>query len=131
MGVDIDLDDILGSVFGGGFGGFSSSAKKSGPSRGADLRYNMNISFEEAAFGANKTINISRHEVCDSCHGSGAKSGSKVVTCDRCHGRGKVQITQNTIMGSFSTVKTCDKCMGEGKVIETPCEKRIQRSCNK
>ena len=126
MGVDIDLDDILGSVFGNGFGGFSSGAKKSGPTRGADLRYNMNISFEEAAFGANKTINISRHEVCDTCHGSGAKPGSKVVTCDRCHGRGKVQMTQNTIMGSFSTVKTCDKCMGEGKVIETPCEK-----CNK
>ncbi len=125
MGVDIDLDDILGSVFGGGFGGFSNS-KKSGPVRGADLRYNMNITFEEAAFGTKKEINISRQEICDSCHGSGAKSGSKVVTCDKCGGRGKIQITQNTIMGSFATVKTCDKCGGEGKIITEPCEK-----CNK
>lgn len=126
MGVDIDLDDILGSVFGGGFGGFGSSARKSGPAKGADLRYNMNISFEEAAFGTKKNINISRHETCDTCHGSGAKPGSKISTCDKCNGRGKIQVTQNTIMGSFSTVKVCDKCNGEGKVVEIPCEK-----CNK
>lgn len=126
MGVDIDLDDILGSVFGGGFGGFGNSARKSGPAKGADLRYNMNISFEEAAFGTKKNINISRHETCDTCHGSGAKPGSKISTCDKCNGRGKIQVTQNTIMGSFSTVKVCDKCNGEGKVVDTPCEK-----CNK
>lgn len=122
MGVDIDLDDILGSVFGGGFGGFGAS-KKQGPMKGADLRYNLNITFEEAAFGTKKDINISRQEKCDSCNGSGAKAGSKVVTCDKCGGRGKVQITQNTIMGTFSSVKTCDKCGGEGKIVETPCEK--------
>lgn len=122
MGVDIDLDDILGSVFGGGFGGFGSS-KKQGPMKGADLRYNLNITFEEAAFGTKKDINVSRQEKCDSCNGSGAKSGSKVITCDKCGGKGKVQITQNTIMGTFSSVKTCDKCSGEGKIIETPCEK--------
>lgn len=122
MGVDIDLDDILGSVFGGGFGGFGGS-KKQGPAKGADLRYNMNISFEEAAFGTKKDINISRQEQCDTCHGSGAKPGSKVVTCDKCGGRGKVQMTQNTIMGTFSTVKPCDKCGGEGKIVESPCEK--------
>lgn len=126
MGIDIDLDDILGSVFGGGFGGFGQKSKKSGPTRGADLRYNMNISFEEAAFGTKKEINISKNEVCDVCHGNGAKPGSKVVTCDVCHGSGKVQTTQNTIMGTFATVKTCDKCGGEGKVITEPCEK-----CNK
>ena len=125
MGVDIDLDDILGSVFGGGFGGFGNS-KKSGPTKGADLRYNMNITFEEAAFGTKKEINISRQEVCDNCHGTGAKPGTKVIECDKCHGRGKVQVTQNTIMGTFSTVKTCDKCGGEGKIITVPCEK-----CNK
>ena len=126
MGVDIDLDDILGSVFGGGFGGFGGSTKRTGPQKGADLRYNMSISFEEAAFGAIKEINISRKEVCDICHGSGAKPGTNVKTCDKCNGRGKVQVTQNTIMGTISTVKTCDKCSGEGKVIETPCPK-----CNK
>lgn len=123
MGMDIDLDDILGSVFGGGFGGFGGSAKKQGPTRGADLRYNMNITFEEAAFGTKKEINISRNENCDICHGSGAKPGSKVITCDKCAGKGKVQVTQNTIMGTFATVKTCDKCGGEGKIVEAPCEK--------
>lgn len=123
MGVDIDLDDILGSVFGGGFGGFGSSSKKKGPTKGADLRYNMTISFEEAAFGTNKEITISRNESCDICHGSGARPGTSSVTCDKCQGRGKIQVTQNTIMGSFATVKTCDKCGGEGKFIPNPCEK--------
>lgn len=123
MGVDIDLDDILGSVFGGGFGGFGSSSKRQGPSKGADLRYNMTISFEEAAFGTSKEISISRNENCDICHGNGAKPGTTSTTCDKCHGSGKMHITQNTIMGTFSTVKTCDKCGGEGKIIPNPCEK--------
>ena len=123
MGVDIDLDDILGSVFGGGFGGFGGGAKRQGPVKGADLRYNLNITFEEAAFGTKKEISVSRQEKCDSCNGSGAKPGSKVITCDKCGGRGKVQTTQNTRMGTFSSVKICDKCGGEGKIIEQHCEK--------
>ena len=123
MGVDIDLDDILGSVFGGGFSGFGGSSRRQGPTKGADLRYNMTISFEEAAFGTQKEISISRNESCDVCHGSGAKPGTNVTTCDKCHGSGKVQATQNTIMGTFATVKTCDKCSGTGKFIPTPCEK--------
>lgn len=122
-GIDIDIDDILGSVFGGGFGGFGSSAKKKGPTKGADLRYNMNITFEEAAFGTKKEINISKNENCETCHGSGAKPGTNVVDCDRCHGTGKVQVTQSTIMGMVSTVRTCEKCGGEGKIIQNPCEK--------
>ena len=122
-GIDIDLDDILGSVFGGGFGGFSSSSKKQGPVKGADLRYNMTISFEEAAFGAKKEISITKNEKCDTCHGSGAKPGTTKSTCDKCGGKGKIKFTQNTIMGSFSSVKTCDKCNGTGEVILSPCEK--------
>lgn len=120
-GIDFDLEDILGSVFGGGFG--SSSKKSQGPTRGADIRTNMSLKFEEAAFGVKKEISITRNEKCDSCNGSGAKPGSRIITCDKCGGRGKIQMTQNTIMGAFSTVKTCDKCSGTGKVIETPCEK--------
>ncbi len=123
MNIDIDLDDILGSVFGGGFGGFGGASKRQGPSKGADLRYNMTISFEEAAFGAKREINIARNEKCDMCNGSGAKPGTQATTCDRCHGSGKIQVTQNTIMGTFASVKTCDKCGGEGKVIANPCEK--------
>ena len=122
MGIDIDLEDILGSVFGGGFGGGFNSSKREGPTKGADLRYNMNITFEEAAFGTSKQINITRNEQCHTCHGSGAKPGTNPITCDKCGGKGKVQATQNTIMGTFSTVKTCDKCGGTGKIIPTPCE---------
>lgn len=122
VGIDIDLEDILGSVFGGGFGGGFNSSKREGPTKGADLRYNMNITFEEAAFGTSKQINITRNEQCSTCHGSGAKPGTNPVTCDKCGGKGKVQATQNTIMGTFSTVKTCDKCGGTGKIIPTPCE---------
>ena len=107
FGMDIDLEDILGSVFGGGF---SSSRKSSGPTKGADIRTTLNLKFEE-------------NEKCDTCNGSGAKPGSKIITCDKCGGRGKIQVTQNTIMGSFATVRTCDKCSGSGKVIQTPCEK--------
>ena len=122
-GIDIDLDDILGSVFGGGFGGFGGGSKKHGPAKGADLRYNMSIKFEEAAFGVKKEINITRNEKCDTCSGSGAKPGTSPITCDKCGGSGKIQVTQNTIMGAFASVKACDKCGGEGKIIPTPCEK--------
>lgn len=121
MGFDIDLEDIIGSMFGGGFGGFKSSSK-SGPIKGADLRYNMKLTFEEAVFGAKKEISITRNEQCGTCQGTGAKDGAEPITCDKCNGKGKVQTVQNTIMGTFSTVKTCDKCNGEGKIIKDHCE---------
>ncbi len=122
MGFDIDLDDILGSVFGGSFGGFGAGRKKKGPTKGADLRYNMKLTFEEAVFGCTKEITITRNETCSDCHGTGGKKGTSEVTCPDCHGTGRIQVTQNTIMGSFATVKTCDRCSGEGKYNPTPCE---------
>jgi len=123
MGFDIDLDDILGSVFGGSFGGFSGgSRKKKGPTKGADLRYNMKLTFEEAVFGCQKEISITRNENCNECHGTGGKKGTSEVTCPDCHGSGRIQVTQNTIMGSFATVKTCDRCGGEGKYNPNPCD---------
>ena len=122
MGFDIDLDDILGSVFGGSFGGFGGARKKKGPTKGADLRYNMKLTFEEAVFGCTKEITITRNETCPDCHGSGSKKGTSEVTCPDCHGTGRIQVTQNTIMGSFATVKTCDRCGGEGKYNPNPCE---------
>lgn len=122
MGVDIDLDDILGSVFGGGFGGGFNSSKKQGPTKGVDLRYNMNITFEEAAFGTTKQVTITRNEKCSTCNGSGSRPGTTTATCDKCGGKGKIQTTQNTIMGTFSTVKSCDKCGGTGKIITNPCD---------
>jgi len=112
-----------GSMFGnifeslGMFGGGFSSRKSGGPRRGRDLEYETSISFEDAAFGAKKTINIARHEICDTCKGEGARPGTKKTKCGTCNGKG--QILQST--GFFSIQQTCPKCRGEGSVIKNPC----------
>ena len=118
-GMDIDLEDILGSMFGGGFGG---GRAKSGPRKGADLKYNLSISFEEAAFGCRKEISFARNEKCSSCNGTGAEKGTSRVTCDACGGKGKVQVQVNNLfLGPSVAYKTCDKCGGEGTIIKDPC----------
>ena len=119
-GVDIDLEDILGSVFGGGF---SSGKSSSRPAKGADIRYNMNLTFEEAVFGCKKEVTVVKSEKCEDCTGSGAKKGTSSVTCDKCGGKGKINVVQNTIMGAFSSSRECDKCKGTGKYNPTPCDK--------
>ncbi len=85
--------------------------------RGADLSYNLEIEFTEAAFGTEKTIGVMRYEICNECEGSGAKKGSKKETCPVCRGRGQV-LTQT---GFFSISRTCSRCGGEGAIIKTPC----------
>ncbi|MBO5478140.1 MAG: molecular chaperone DnaJ [Clostridia bacterium] len=117
-----DLGDIFSSFFGGGFGGRGSTKQNNGPIKGADLRYNMEISFEESFLGVEKEISISREDTCDTCHGSGAKPGSKVETCTMCHGTGQIKQMQTTILGQMQTTRTCPTCHGEGKVIKEPCE---------
>ena len=119
-----DLGDILGQMFGGGFGGFGGfggGQTRNGPVAGDDLRYNMNITFEEAAFGVEKEITIPREEACDVCHGSGAKPGTEATTCKTCNGTGQVRSQQNTILGSFTSTRPCSTCRGTGKVINDPC----------
>lgn len=119
-----DLGDILGQMFGGGFGGFGGfggGQTRNGPVAGDDLRYNLTISFEEAAFGAEKDITIPREETCETCHGSGAKPGTEPVTCKICNGTGQVRTQQNTILGSFTSARPCSNCRGTGKVISDPC----------
>lgn len=117
-----DINELLhGFGFGGDiFGGSSGGARRSGR-RGSDLEYQLHISFEDAAFGTEKTIVIPRYETCDECHGTGAKPGSKAERCSACGGRGQV----STSNGFFNMVRTCPKCSGEGAVIKTPCP-----SCN-
>lgn len=118
------IGDIFESFFGGsGFG--RSSRSRSGPQKGADLKYSVEITFEQAAFGIEKEISINRHEACSSCGGSGAKAGSSPAACKQCNGTGQVQYKQSTPFGQFVNVKTCDVCHGEGKVITNPCP-----SCN-
>lgn len=119
-----DLGDILGQMFGGGFGGFGGfggGQTRNGPIAGDDLRYNLTISFEEAAFGAEKEVTIPREETCETCHGSGAKPGTEPVTCKTCNGTGQVRTQQNTILGSFTSARPCSACRGTGKVIADPC----------
>ncbi len=116
-----DFGDILGQMFGNGFGGFGGGQTRNGPVPGDDLHYNLTITFEEAAFGTEKEITIPREEVCETCHGTGAKPGTEPVTCKTCHGTGQVRTQQNTILGSFTSARPCSACHGTGKIIEEPC----------
>ncbi len=104
--------DIFGDIFGGGGG-----RSRSNVYRGADLRYNLEISLEEAARGSETRIRIPTMDECDTCHGSGAKPGTEPVSCPTCNGHGQVRMTQ----GFFSIAQTCPKCHGSGKVVQDPC----------
>lgn len=118
-----DLGDIFSSFFGGGFGGNrSSSRRQSGPRKGADLNFSMDITFEQAFLGVEREIIVTRNETCDTCHGSGAKPGTSVSKCPTCNGTGQVTQVQNTILGQMQTRRTCTECHGTGEIIKEPCE---------
>lgn len=115
-----DPADIFREVFGGSmfedlFGGRADPTQ---PQRGSDLRYDMEITFEEAAHGTEKEITVSKQDRCEACHGSGAEAGSKTKVCPTCNGRGQVISSR----GIFSIAQTCPRCEGAGKVIEKPCK---------
>jgi len=115
-----DLSDLFQSFGMGGdvFGGsYETGGRRGGQRRGSDLEYQLEITFEEAAFGTEKSITIPRHETCDECGGTGAKPGSKTERCPVCGGRGKVSSSS----GFFNVIRTCDNCGGEGMIIKTPC----------
>ena len=118
-----DLGDILGSIFGGGFGFGGSARQRSGPRRGDDLRVRLSISFEEAAFGCKKDINVTRIENCDDCIGTGCAKGTKPEPCPECNGTGTVAQQQRTPFGVMQTQTTCRKCGGAGKFILNPCQR--------
>ena len=118
-----DFGDIFSSIFGGGsgFGGRASSRAKNSPRKGRDLKYNMDITFEESYKGVKKETTILREEECHVCHGTKAKPGTKTSTCKMCNGTGSVKQTVSTILGQMQTTKTCPTCGGEGKIIEEKC----------
>lgn len=120
-----DLNDIFGSFFGGsfggGFGGFGGQARPNAPQKGESLRVNLTITFEEAAFGCEKSIDLNRTEQCDSCHGSGCQPGTTADTCPECRGSGVVRIQRGSGGFAFSTTAPCSKCGGTGKIIHSPC----------
>ncbi|MCG3743822.1 molecular chaperone DnaJ [Vibrio cincinnatiensis] len=111
-----DFGDIFGDVFGDIFGGGRRGGSPR-PQRGSDLRYNMELTLEEAVRGCNKEIEVPTFVHCDSCNGSGAKKGSSPETCPTCHGHGQVQMRQ----GFFAVQQTCPTCHGKGKIIKDPC----------
>lgn len=117
------IDDIFDMFFGGTGFGTGSRYRRNAPVRGADIRYDLDISFEEAAFGTKKEIEVVRMEPCSECEGTGAKDGTQPVTCTVCNGTGEVSYAQNTAFGRFVNVRTCDRCNGEGTIIEEPCRR--------
>jgi len=129
-GVDSNGFNGYGSSNGADFGGFGDifdiffgggSSRERGPQKGSDLKIDMLLAFEEAAFGVEKDLELPRLENCSACHGSGAKQGTSPVTCSKCQGTGQIKITQRTPLGHFQTVKTCPDCGGNGKIISSPC----------
>ncbi len=115
-----DFGDIFSDIFGGGFG-FGGGGRRNGPKRGNDVRQVVNVSFEEAAFGCKKKINVTKMESCHTCGGTGAKAGTQPETCQHCHGTGQIQTQQRTILGYMTNVTTCPNCHGTGKIIKEPC----------
>ncbi len=105
------FEDIFEDFFGGG------ARHRNRPQRGGDLKYDLEISFEEAAFGAQKTVELEREEACSACKGDGAKPGTSRTTCATCHGQGQVLASS----GFFSISRTCSRCHGQGSFIEHPC----------
>lgn len=136
-----DPFDIFREAFGGGtvedvfeqfFGGGGSGRDPNGPQKGANLRYDLEIDFEEAAHGCEKELSLTKLENCDTCHGSGAEPDAKRQTCSLCHGRGQVISAR----GIFSIAQTCPRCEGAGRTVDKPCRKchgagRLERTTKK
>ena len=140
----VNMEDIFSNMEDfGGFGsifedffnpGGSKTRQKRGPQKGADLRYDLQITFEEAAFGKETTIKVPRMETCEECGGTGAKPGTKPDECPDCHGTGMRQTTTRTPFGMIQNARPCERCHGTGQIVKNPCSKchgngkvRVQR----
>jgi len=114
------LGDIFDMFFGGGRG--ATQQRPAGPGRGADLRYDLQITLDEAFAGAERELAFNHLAGCETCRGSGAQPGTLVQRCDRCGGSGSMRSVRQTPLGQFVTQTTCTKCNGEGTLVPTPCE---------
>ena len=117
----MDMGDIFGDIFGDLFGGSRRRAASNGPMKGANLRAAVRISFEEAAFGCEKEIEITLKDDCTTCHTTGAKPGTSPETCSKCGGKGKVVYTRQSFLGVVQSAETCPDCRGTGKIIKEKC----------
>ena len=115
-----DLGDLFGDFFGGGFGG--GSRRQNVPTKGQNIGYDLEITFEEAAYGCEKEIQASHIEHCATCGGTGCKPGTSPETCDQCRGTGTVRVTRQTAFGAFQQTSSCPKCGGGGKIIKESCQ---------
>lgn len=111
------FEDIFSSFFGGG-----ATRNPNAPRQGDDLQYRVNLSFEEAIFGAEKEVHYNREATCKTCSGSGAKPGTSPITCGRCHGQGVINVDTQTPLGMMRRQVTCDVCHGTGQEIKEPCQ---------
>lgn len=133
-----DLGSIFEEIFGGFGGAQSSRGRRNGPRRGADLRADVRLSFEEAAFGCEREMDVPRMEMCDRCRGEGAEPGTSPIRCATCGGAGEVQRRQQSpLFGTVVTAATCPACNGAGETITSPCGKcngakrvRVNRKIN-
>lgn len=112
---DIDLGDLFGSMFGGGGGGRTRER------RGRDMSIDITISFKESIFGVERIVLLAKTSLCAVCKGTGAKTGTKLVSCSKCNGMGKIRESRQSFFGAISTVRPCEHCLGEGKVPEEKC----------
>ncbi|OGG50547.1 molecular chaperone DnaJ [Candidatus Kaiserbacteria bacterium RIFCSPHIGHO2_02_FULL_54_11b] len=110
---EFDLGDIFGEVFGGG----QRQAR-----RGRDISIDIELSFRESIFGAERRVLVSKMSVCDTCDGSGAKKGSKLITCTSCNGKGEIRESRNSFFGTFTSARPCPRCHGRGQMPEAACE---------
>jgi molecular chaperone DnaJ len=122
MGRGFESSDFggFGDIFDAFFGGATSSSRQ-GPQQGGDLRSSLTISFEDAVFGCEKTVKVSRVENCTLCHGTGSKAGVEPVRCPTCGGSGQIRRVQQSIFGRFTNVAACTRCQGSGTIVTEPC----------
>lgn len=125
-GMNFDFDFGFGDIFEEFFGfGMGGGRRRNAPRRGPDLRYDLSLEFEEAAFGVEREIEFARQETCSKCKGSGAEPGTSPIRCSTCNGSGEVRQMRQTFLGSMVNVTTCPNCGGRGETIPTPC-----KTCN-
>ena len=113
--------DIFETFFGGQSGSSRSSRKSGGAMRGNDIEASIKISFEDAVFGCEKELEISKPDTCGHCKGNGAEPGTPIITCKQCRGSGEIRTVRNTILGQMSSAHVCDECNGSGKMAEKKC----------